>query len=77
MDELLLLNLSQNCDVFSEFFECFDELSTAFGKGFPIDVRILSCELQDLIKVAGDFVDFRLSHLCNIMTNPPELFNQK
>lgn len=58
MDELLLLNLSEDGDVLGKFLKSLGELSAAFGEGVPIDVRLLSGELENIVKMSLDILDF-------------------
>jgi len=45
MNELLLLNLSEDGDVLSEFLESLQKLSTALGEGLPVDIGFLPGQL--------------------------------
>ena len=58
MQKFFLLSLPNDSNVFSEFLECFKELSAIFSECFPINKRALSSKLQNIIKMRLDIFYF-------------------
>ena len=58
VDELLLLNLAEDCDILGQILEGLEELSTALGEGLPVHIRFLTGLLKNLFKMRLDIFHF-------------------
>ena len=58
LDELLLLDFPEDGDVLGKFLQSLGELGAALGEGVPVDVGLLSGELENVVKMRLDILDF-------------------